>query len=90
MEVIQSRYGTDRIIHKVNPTRLRIQGESILSRTSDDGSETKMFVFDGGPSLTVGGTIEFQGLKWKINKIIPIETNIENFVECAIEVDPVY
>lgn len=91
METIQSRYGTERIIHKVNSKRLRVQGESLFSRMSEDEQgEVQMFDFEGGPSLTVGGDITFQGIKWKINKITPIDTGIENFVECAIDVEPSY
>lgn len=91
METIQSRYGTERIIHKVNPKKLRIQGESLFLRMSeDDNGKVIMFDFEGGPSLTVGGDINFQGIKWKIKKINPIETGIENFAECSIIVEPSY
>ena len=91
MEVVQSRYGTERIIHKVTPNKLRIQGESLfLNMSEDDSGNVIMFDFEGGPSLTVGGEITFQGLKWKINKINPIDTGIESFVECSVEVDPIY
>lgn len=91
METIQSRYGTERTIHKVNTNKLRIQGESLFSRASeDDNGNTIMFDFEGGPSLTVGGDISFQKMKWKIKKITPLPTGIENFVEVSIEVDPVY
>jgi len=91
MEVVQSRYGTERIIHKINPKKLRIQGESLfLNMSEDDNGNVIMFDFEGGPSLTVGGEIEFQGIKWKIKNINPIETGIESFVECSVDVDPIY
>ena len=32
MEIIKNKYGNDRVIEKISPTKLRIMGESIVSR----------------------------------------------------------
>lgn len=91
MEIIQNRYGSDRVIHKVNPTRLRIEGESLFTRTATDGGgNVTMFDFEGGPSLTVGGKVKFQNSFWKIKSLKPIDSDIENFAQCVIEVQMQY
>jgi len=91
MEIIQNRYGSDRVIHKVNPTKLRIEGESLFTRTaSDDNGNITMFDFEGGPSLTVGSKIKFQNSFWKIKSIKPISSDVENFAQCTLEVQIQY
>lgn len=91
MEVIKSRYGTERVIHKVDSNRIRVQGESLFCRTAKNNSgETVMFDFEGGPILSVGGDIHFGKLKWKITGITPVETGFENLAECILDVEPKY
>lgn len=91
MEILQSRYGSERVIHKVDSNRLRIQGESLFSRTAkDDEGNITMFDFEGGPILSVGGDIRFGNMKWKIKNIKPIDSGIENLAECILEVEPNY
>ena len=34
MEIVQNRYGQDRVIEKVSHTKLRVMGESLFSRNS--------------------------------------------------------
>jgi len=70
MEIIQNRYGVDRVIEKIDSTRIRVIGESLISRSSqdEDGNQT-MFDFEGGPCLNVGGTIRYKGTKFKIESI---------------------
>ena len=60
MEIIQNRYGSDRVIEKISSSKLRIMGESLMSRSSqdEDGNYT-MYDFEGGPILTVGGKIRY-------------------------------
>jgi|TARA_B100001094_G_C17565958_1_gene500586 hypothetical protein len=87
MEIVKSRYNNDRVIEKVSPTRLRIMGDSLIIRSSEDkdGNQT-MFDFEGGPCLTVGGNIKFGKTKWKITKIITEKTNREGFCSVLLDV----
>ena len=36
MEIVKNRYGTERVIEKIGDTKLRIMGESLFSRGSED------------------------------------------------------
>jgi len=87
MEITQNRYGNDRVVEKISPTKLRIMGESLFSRGSqnDDGRVT-MYDFEGGPCLNVGGKIRFGKTDWEILKITPEETGKENFCSVIVEV----
>jgi hypothetical protein len=87
MEIVKSRYNNDRVIEKVSPTRLRIMGDSLIIRSSEDkdGNQT-MFDFEGGPCLTVGGNIKFGKTKWKITKITNEKTNREGFCSVLLDV----
>ena len=87
MEIVKNRYGNDRVIEKISPTRLRVTGESEFSRGSQDadGNQT-MFDFEGGPCLTVGGNIKFGKTKWTITKIITEKTNREGFCSVLLDV----
>ena len=67
MEIIQSRYGLDRTIEKIDANRLRVMGESQFQRVAtNDAGETTMFDFEGGPVLSLGGEVTFQKSKWII------------------------
>jgi len=91
MEIFKSRYGSERVIHKLDSTRIRVQGESLFSRTAkDDEGNISMFDFEGGPCLSVGGDIRFGNIKWKIKSINPVDSGIENLAECVLEVEPKY
>ena len=60
MEIIQNRYGSDRTIEKISPTKLRIMGESLINRNSTDSTgKCSMFDFEGGPCLNVGGKVRY-------------------------------
>ena len=87
MEIIQNRYGSDRVIEKISPSKLRIMGESLMSRSSqdEDGNYT-MYDFEGGPILTVGGKIRYMKSNWTILKITPDETNKEKICSVIVEV----
>jgi hypothetical protein len=91
MEIIQSRYGLDRTIEKVDSNRLRVMGESQFQRVAqnDEGVVT-MFDFEGGPVLSVGGEVTFQKSKWKIEKIEPIASKFEGLAECILTVSLKY
>jgi hypothetical protein len=91
MEIIQSRYGLERTIEKIDSNRLRVMGESQFQRVAqnDEGNVT-MFDFEGGPCLSVSGEITFQGLKWKIEGINPITSKFEGLSECVLTVSPKY
>jgi len=87
MEIVQNRYGSDRVIEKISPTKLRIMGESQFSRGSqdDDGNQI-MFDFEGGPCLNVGGKIRFGKSNWIITKITPENLGRENLTSVVLEV----
>ena len=70
MEIVKNRYGVDRVIEKISPTKLRITGESKFGRASQDkdGVQT-MFDFEGGPCLNVGGKIRYMKTQWTILEI---------------------
>lgn len=87
MEIIQNRYGVDRVIEKIDSTRIRVMGESLFSRGSqdDDGNQT-MFDFEGGPCLNVGGKIKYKGTYFKINSITPEKSREENVASVVLEV----
>ena len=87
MEIIQNRYGVDRVIEKIDTTRIRVMGESLFSRGSEDdkGNQT-MFDFEGGPCLNVGGSIKYKGTNFKIQSIKPEESKMENVTSVVLEV----
>ena len=70
MEIVKNRYGVDRVIEKIDSKRIRVMGESLISRGSqdDDGNQT-MFDFEGGPCLNVGGKIRYMKTQWTILEI---------------------
>lgn len=74
MEIIQNRYGVDRVIEKIGDTKIRVMGESLITRgTQDENGVSTMYDFEGGPCLNVGGTIAYLGTKFKIESIKPEE-----------------
>jgi hypothetical protein len=87
MEIVQNRYGVDRVIEKIDSTRIRVMGESLFSRGSqdDDGNQT-MFDFEGGPCLNLGGKIKYKGTDFKINSIRPEKIREENVASVVLEV----
>ena len=91
MEIIKSRYGLERTIEKIDSNRLRVMGESQFQRVAqNDEGETTMFDFEGGPVLSVGGDVTCQKMKWKIEKIEPIQSKFEGLSECILTVSPKY
>jgi hypothetical protein len=88
MEIVQNRYGVDRVIEKIGDTKIRVMGESFFSRgaTDDNGIQT-MFDFEGGPCLNVGGKIKFMGSDFKIKSIKPEDTKQENLASVIVEVE---
>lgn len=87
MEIVKNRYGTERVIEKIGDTKIRIMGESLFSRVSEDedGNQT-MFDFEGGPCLNIGGKISYRGIKFKINSITTEKSREENLASVLLEV----
>jgi len=87
MEIIQNRYGVDRVYEKLDSTRIRVMGESLIARGSqdEDGNQT-MFDFEGGPCLNVGGKITYMGTDFKILSIKSEQTKMENVASVVLEV----
>tara|TARA_B100000900_G_C20601408_1_gene725822 strand:- start:6374 stop:6643 length:270 start_codon:yes stop_codon:yes gene_type:complete len=87
MEIIKSRYGIERTVEKLDSNRIRVMGESLITRGSEDvdGNQT-MFDFEGGPCLNVGGTIRYFGTDFKILSIKSEKTKLENVSSVLLEV----
>jgi len=87
MEIIKNRYGVDRVYEKLDSTRIRVMGESLIARGSqdEDGNQT-MFDFEGGPCLNVGGKIKYMGTDFKILSIKPENVREENVASVVLEV----
>ena len=85
MEIIKNRYGDERVIEKINATSLRVMGESLIVRSSqdEDGNQT-MFDFQGGPCLNVGGKIKFMKTEWTITSVSPEDIKHEGLVSVRI------
>jgi len=91
MEIVKSRYGLDRTIEKIGSDRLRVMGETQFSREAkNDAGEVTMFDFEGGPCLSVGGSITYQKMKWKIKEIKPEYLGHEGLGSCVLSVVPNY
>lgn len=88
MEIIPNRYGNDRVYTKIDATHIRILGESLISRGSEDenGIQT-MYDFEGGPCLNIGAKIKFMGSDFKIKSIQSEESNQENIASVVVEVE---
>jgi hypothetical protein len=87
MEIVKNRYGVDRVIEKISPTKLRITGESKFGRASQDkdGVQT-MFDFEGGPCLNVGGKIRYMKSNWSIQSIHEVKSEHEDLISVVVEV----
>ena len=88
MEIVKNRYGNDRVIEKISPTKIRIMGESLFGRTStDDSGNLIMFDFEGGPCLMVGSKLNYLKSNWTINKIVKEESSQQNLTSVLLEVE---
>ena len=88
MEIVPNRYGVERVFTKIDTNHIRIMGESLFSRGSDDSHGNQiMFDFEGGPCLNVGGKIKFMGSDFKIKSIQSEESNMENVSSVIVEVE---
>lgn len=91
MEVLKSRYGSDRTIEKINHNTMRVMGESLFYKTnSSNKGNTTVFDFEGGPYLTVGGKISYGGIQWKITQINENVPMYKGLTGCHINVEPIY
>jgi hypothetical protein len=87
MEIIQNRYNVDRVLEKIDSNRIRIMGESLFTRTSqDENGNLTMYDFEGGPCLNVGGKIKYKGTNFKINSIKSEPSKMENILSVVVEV----
>jgi|TARA_B100000900_G_scaffold415687_1_gene446622 hypothetical protein len=88
MEIKKNRYGHERTYEKISDTRIRVMGESLVSRFSeDDDGNITMYDFEGGPCFNVGGMVTFQKWKWKVKKITIDDTKIENLSSVVLEIN---
>ena len=87
MEIVQNRYNVDRVLDKIDSNRIRIMGESLVTRSSqDENGNLTMYDFEGGPCLNVGGKIKYKGTNFKINSIKSEESKMENVASIIVEV----
>jgi hypothetical protein len=91
MEIIKSRYGSERSLERVDFQRIRVMGEALFTRTSqNEAGEITMYDFEGGPAYTVGMKMNFEGLNYKIEKIVPMENQYKDLCEVVLQVKQVY
>ena len=87
MEIVKNRYGNERVIEKISPTKLRITGESLFSRGSEDEQGNhSMYDFEGGPCLNLGGKIRYMKTNWTIVSIKQESVKVPNLSSVLIEV----
>ena len=88
MEIKKNRYVVhERTYEKIGDDRIRVMGESLLSRTSEDeDGNITMFDFEGGPCFNVGSKVTFQKWKWEITKITVDDTKIDNLSSITLEI----
>lgn len=91
MEIVTNKDGNDRAFIRVNFEKVRVVSEKSKYRMYKDkkSGEIKMYDFNGGPMLNVGGKFNFEGLPWKVEKIdiLPTEYPLN---EILLHVSPVY
>jgi hypothetical protein len=87
MEIVQNRYNVDRVLEKIDSTRIRVMGESLITRGShNENGNITMYDFEGGPCLNVGGKVKYKGIDFKIISIKPEESKMENVASVILEV----
>jgi hypothetical protein len=91
MEIVTNKDGNDRAFIRVNFEKVRVVSEKSKYRMYKDkkSGEIKMYDFNGGPMLNVGGKFNFEGLSWKVEKI-DILPNDYPLNEILLHVSPVY
>lgn len=88
MEIVQNRYGQDRVIEKLSHNKIRIMGECIITRQSEnEQGKITMFDFEGGPCLNVGGTIKYLKSEWVIKEIQQEQSSQEGLVSILLNVE---
>jgi hypothetical protein len=91
MEIIKSRYGSERSVERVDFQRIRIMGDSEFTRKSkNENGDVNMYDFEGGPAYTIGMKMSFEGMSYRIEKIVPIEVNHKDFCEVILYVKQLY
>ena len=91
MEIVKNRYGNDRVIEKIGDTRIRIMGDSMVTRESkDEDGNLTMFDFEGGPCYSLGGKFFFEKMNWKINYIEPMESGYKDLYEVNLHIEPIW
>ena len=88
MEIVQNRYGVDRVIEKIAQNKIRVMGESLLVRTStNEDGQISMFDFEGGPCLNVGGKLSYLKSDWVIKEIQQEQSSQENLTSVLLTVE---
>lgn len=89
MEIVKSRYGSDRSIERIDFGRILVMGESSFNRRLKKKGEIASFDFEGGPIYTVGSKIAFENSFWKITGIKENQSRNE-LTSITLSVSPVY
>ena len=85
MEIVKNRYGVDRVYEKLDSTRIRVMGESLISRGSEDEDGNQiMFDFEGGPCFNVGGKISYIGMDYEIVSLKGEPIKEENVISVVV------
>lgn len=87
MEIRKNRYGVERVFEKISHDKIRVMGESLFARSSqdEDGNQI-MFDFEGGPCLNVGGKVYYGKSEWKIKSITVEQTSHKNLTSVLLQV----
>jgi hypothetical protein len=91
MEIIKNRYNQERVIETISTSKLRIMGDSLVYREQKNSDGTlKMFDFEGGPTLSIGGKIKYLSSEWLVKSIKLEDSDKENFYSIVAEVELQY
>ena len=91
MEIVNSRYGLERSIERIDIGRVRVMGESqFIRKSTNKHGDVSLFDFEGGPCYTLGGKVFFEKMQWRIRGIEPRDTKHKDLYEVVLYVDPIY
>lgn len=90
MEIIKSKQNKERALVRVNFEKVRVLGDSTsVRRKKNRTGELVVFDFEGGPFLNVGGSFQFEKLKYKVSGITELEGK-EDMKEVVVNLIPMY
>jgi hypothetical protein len=89
MEIITNKHNNEVAIRRINHNALHLISDRSRFRKRVKNGELLSYDFNGGPNLSIGGRLFFEGLFWKIESIKILPTSYE-LNEVRVEVTPQY